>query len=97
MSFPEFVVKNWVDTMKKSFDFAGKTTRKEYWSMVLANFLLVLLISFFVPFLLGLFQLLTVFQGIAALIRRFRDADVTPWAILFILPIYVVVFMKSRE
>jgi uncharacterized membrane protein YhaH (DUF805 family) len=100
ISYPEFLVKNWVDSMKRSFDFSGRTTIKEYWSLVLANFILGFLIGLFVPFvpfLSGIFQLATFFQGLAALVRRFRDADVTPWGILLIVPIFVVTILKSKN
>jgi uncharacterized membrane protein YhaH (DUF805 family) len=97
ISYPEFLVKNWVDSMKRSFDFKGKTTRKEYWSLFLANFILRFLIALFVPSLSGIFQLATFFQELAALVRRYRDTDVTPWAILLIVPNLVIPFLKSRN
>jgi uncharacterized membrane protein YhaH (DUF805 family) len=97
ISYPEFVAQNWVDSMKRSFDFSGKTTRKEYWSLALANFILSILILLFVPFLGGLFQLATFFQSLSALARRYRDAGLTPWLMIFILPSLIVPFLGSKN
>ena len=92
----DYVVNNYVKQFKASFDFSGKTSRKEYFSFVGVNICIAVLLAIFTPFLLGLFQLLTLFAGLSALVRRFRDADVSPLAILLILPIYVVIFLKSK-
>lgn len=91
-----FLVNNYIQQFKASFDFSGKTTRKEYWCFALSNAVLIVLLKIFAPYLIGLFQLLILFAGVASLVRRFRDADVSPYAILLILPVYVVPFLKSK-
>lgn len=87
---------NFLNQLKLGLDFKGKTTRKEYWMFVLAHILLMILVSIFTPGLAVLVQLLLFVPGLASLVRRFNDADVTPWAMLLILPIYIVPFMGSR-
>lgn len=97
MSYPGFVVFNFIASVLKSFDFTGRATRKEYFSYLLAYWALYLLVMATVPILTGVLQLFTFFASWSLLARRFRDAGVTPWAILLFLPIFIVIFLPSKE
>jgi uncharacterized membrane protein YhaH (DUF805 family) len=99
-SYPEFLVKNWIDSMKRSFDFSGRTTRKEYWSLVLANFILLFFILILeklhiipVISIVKIFTFITLLQRLSALVRRFRDADITPWSILLSVSVFDWIFI----
>jgi len=89
---------------RKSFVFAGKTTRLDFWLTAAANAIIlvgiialgVLLVSLLgdsatvAPFaLLVLYAIATIVPNIAIQARRLRDAGFTPWLLLTGLIPYV--------
>lgn len=87
---------HFIDAWKRSFDYKGRATRSEYWSLTLGNFLIILLAGVImaglavvstiamatvgVIFVLGVIAAL--FPGIAITVRRCHDINWSGWCIL---------------
>ena len=71
-------------------DFSGHATRKQYWLFILWDFIFVMILgilNYFLGSIWGtigsLFALSVYTPGLAILIRRFRDAGISPfWGLL---------------
>tara|TARA_B100000073_G_scaffold199012_1_gene164766 strand:+ start:296 stop:799 length:504 start_codon:yes stop_codon:yes gene_type:complete len=73
------MIKSYLSAWKKSFDFKGKTTRKEYWQFLILNSIIFGFL--FLPILIGAYY--------------FNDFDSLPVSVTrLFLPIYSIVFLS---
>ena len=80
------------DYFQRYFDFSGRTTRANYWWVVLVN----IIIGFVLGFLGSLgeiisivYSLVTIIPGLAIVIRRLHDTNRSGWNLLWLLlPIF---------
>lgn len=90
----------------KYFQISGRSNRKEYWSFVLVNFLIQLLLSIFGialgeagNIILGLYGLAVFIPSITVFIRRLHDTNHSAWilplAFVFMLVMGVLSAMLS--
>ena len=83
------MIQEYVLFWKKTFDFKGKSSRKEYWLVVLANFLIYFVLIFLSKFSIVFYNLfkfyfyLQVVPNLSIQIRRARDAG-KKWFIILI-------------
>ena len=74
------MIQEYVLFWKKTFDLKGKSSRREYWFVVLANFLIYLFLIFLSKFSMAFYNLfifyfyLQVIPNLSIQIRRARDA-----------------------
>lgn len=90
------VFSSYGDCFKKYFDFKGRSTRFEYWSFVLVNFL----INFVLAILEGvgeqaqvlslLYSLVVFIPGISVQVRRLHDINRSGWWLLGLVMMYVM-------
>lgn len=98
------VIEYWRRALTERYtDFAGRSRRMEYWSWVLVNFVIGLVISalfavaeLFV-FLYIVWVLAIIVPGIAVAIRRLHDTDKSGWwlfiaVVPFVGPLVLLVF-----
>ncbi len=88
---------NYLSCLKKYFKFSGRATRYEYWSFILINILVSLILCLIDIFcetdgvLNGLFVVATFIPTISALVRRLHDVNKSSWNLilpyLFLLPV----------
>ena len=73
------MIKSYLSAWKKSFDFKGKSTRKEYWQFLILNSIIFGFL--FLPILIGAYY--------------FNDFDSLPVSVTrLFLPIYSIVFLS---
>jgi uncharacterized membrane protein YhaH (DUF805 family) len=77
---------SYLETFKKYAVFSGRASRKEYWTFVLINFIISLILSYTIKGLGNIFQLTILLPTIAVAIRRMHDVDKSGWFLL--IPIY---------
>ena len=74
------MIQEYVLFWKKTFDFKGKSSRREYWLVVLTNFLIYLVLILLSKFSIAFYNLfifyfyLQVIPNLSIQIRRARDA-----------------------
>ena len=74
----------------RAFDFQGRTSRIDYWKIVLVNIILGLLLSNLAPAALyTVFAWASICPGLAMNIRRIRDTG-RPWPWIFIVLIPLI-------
>ena len=85
------------------FNFNGRSTRSDYWYVVLANFLIgfiIGLIAGIIPELIVLayiYEVLVIIPGLSVAIRRLHDINKSGWNYLWILvpiagPILLIIY-----
>lgn len=87
-----------IEAYKKFFrnytNFSGRSTRSDYWWVVLANFLIGFVIGFiggligadkFVKIITSVYELAIIVPAIAIVIRRLHDINKSGWCYLLIL------------
>ena len=83
------MIQEYVLFWKKTFDLKGKSSRREYWFVVLANFLIYLFLIFLSKFSMAFYNLfifyfyLQVIPNLSIQIRRARDAG-KKWFVILI-------------
>ena len=83
------MIKEYVLFWEKTFDFKGKSSRREYWLAVLANFFIYLVLIFLSKFSIAFYNLfifyfyLQVVPNLSIQIRRARDAG-KKWFLILI-------------
>ena len=105
------MIREYVCFWQKTFDFKGKSSRREYWLVVLANFLIYLFLIFLSNFSIAFYKLfifyfyLQVIPNLSIQIRRARDAG-KKWIIILInlIPfigsifwIYILILPSYKE
>lgn len=88
---------------KKTFDFNGKSTNKEFWIFFLINLILSMLLGFFrgplnIPAYVGdIFRGIILLPNIALGFRRLNDAGINKW--LFLIPIvnFILAGFPSKD
>ena len=84
------------------FNFKGRSTRSDYWYVVLANFIIGFIIGVFVglvpklAFLSTLYAIATFIPSLAVAVRRYHDVNKSGWNHLWLfVPIigYIVVLV----
>ena len=71
-------------------DFAGSIKRRMFWKIILVNFVIGILLSFFVPDVLAyLFAFATIIPNMAIYVRRIRDTG-RQWQWIFILLVPII-------
>ena len=90
-------MKWYLKCLSRSFDFKGRSRRKEYWMFVLFNFIITLVLALLdnmfdlVPFgsnvglLCGIYAFLMLIPGLAVTVRRLHDIGKSGWWILVAL------------
>jgi len=74
----------------RAFDFEGRTSRIDYWKIVLVNIILGVLLSNLAPgALYTVFAWASICPGLAMNIRRIRDTG-RPWPWIFIVLIPII-------
>lgn len=81
----------YVDVLKNFKNFAGRSTRREFWTFILINFGISIVLSIVGALmnftLLGtLFSLITLVPSIAVFVRRMHDVGKEWW--YFLIPFY---------
>ena len=89
---------NMIDAVKDGLtryaDFAGRSTRAQYWYFTLASFLASLAASIVAGDMVGnLVSLITLLPSIAVAIRRMHDVGKSGWFIL--IPIYNFILLVT--
>ncbi|GAC1562808.1 MAG: DUF805 domain-containing protein [Vulcanimicrobiaceae bacterium] len=95
------LLSNYVSVLRSFANFTGRAGRREYWSFVLVNLLIVLaaeipiyvldllfgwnVLSMLLGIAVGIFALVTLVPSIAALVRRLHDTGRTGWWVLVAL------------
>jgi len=84
------------EVLKKYAVFSGRARRKEYWTFVLFNFIIGLVLGFTkaihgsnVSLLITIYQLAILIPSIAVGVRRMHDVNKSGWYLL--IPIYNLV------
>jgi len=94
----------WWQTIKRSFKFTGRSSRKEFWMFLLGNFItalpIMILLHLFTklstPLILLLFVYYSLLLSISLTIRRFHDVGANAWLALvyyetaFLAPILAI-------
>lgn len=81
MDFNE--IKEWyIKPYEKYVEFTGRSRRKEYWTFVLVNIVISLILSSLFSFLGTLFSLAILLPSIAVGIRRLHDIGKSGWWLL---------------
>lgn len=81
MDFNE--IKEWyIKPYEKYVEFTGRSRRKEYWTFVLVNLVISLILSSLFSFLGTLFSLAILLPSIAVGIRRLHDIGKSGWWLL---------------
>lgn len=88
-SLVEYFLLGW----RRSFDYAGRSSRPEYWWFYLANLLIGVLFSLlsaksdFILKLFFIYAFATIFPSLSLIIRRLRDAGkIWPWIFISLVP-----------
>ena len=83
----------------RAFDFEGRTSRIDYWKIVLVNIILGLLLSNLAPgALYTVFAWASICPGLAMNIRRIRDTGrVWPWIFIVLVPLIGVFWLLWIE
>ena len=90
-----------LDVWKRSFDFKGTSSRREFW-LGLLGLLTINIIAFGLSFYSPVFTLIIVINNlsfVSTFIRRLRDAGYSPWLfLLFFIPIVslVLIYFASK-
>lgn len=97
-------------TGKFFFDFSGRTTRKEYWSFILFNYLATSGINIIAYIVSGgdmcelkrltisiLCYLLFLPASLGVYVRRCHDIGMSAWMGLLIIPLFTAMFKKGNE
>lgn len=97
----------YLNTFRKYAVFSGRARRREYWTFIIVNMLIVLLLSRIDQALgshnaLGvIFGLVAFLPALAVAVRRLHDTDRSGWWLLFgLLPLVgalVLLFFKTRN
>lgn len=74
----------YLDFWKRSFDFSGGSSRKDFWLTALVNFVVATILTVISPIVYMVFYLATLIPSIALTIRRLRDGGFSPWLFLTI-------------
>ena len=73
-----------------AFDFAGSIKRRMFWKIILVNFVIGILLSFFAPDVLAyLFAFATIIPNMAIYVRRICDTG-RQWQWIFILLVPII-------
>lgn len=87
------IIDDYVSTLKKFADFAGRARRREFWMFFLITMIICIvlgIINGFItehPILPGLFLLAILLPNIAVIIRRLHDIGKSGlWALLLLIP-----------
>ena len=73
---------------KHFFDFDGKENRKVYWLFALNCFILSLILGAISSTISYIFSLIILLPSLGLLVRRLRDAGLSPWlALLLLVPV----------
>lgn len=62
---------------KQYFVFKGKSTRAEYWWVILFNFIITFILTLFLPILNDFYALLILIPSLSLLVRRYQDVGFT--------------------
>lgn len=97
------LINTYINTFKDGFKFDGRTSRKEYWTFMLGNFIIGTLLSTVEGIALetsmfsSLFELVIFIPFIAAGIRRMHDIGKSGW--FFIIPVvgFIFTLFKGNE
>ena len=88
-------------TWGKFLTFEGRATRSEYWTFVLVNMILTIVLGFLSPQTSAIFGVLTLLPHIAVSVRRLNDINLSGWwALLFIptaIPMLIAACIDSKE
>ncbi|MFN5464967.1 MAG: DUF805 domain-containing protein [Cyanobacteriota bacterium] len=83
------LIRYFVEAWQRAFDYAGRSSRPEYWWFYLANLIVGLLLAllgnasdFFIRILM-VYAVASLFPNLAITIRRLRDSG-KPWPWIFI-------------
>lgn len=88
-----------IEAIKSCFNnyatFSGRARRSEYWYFCLFNFLVGLVLGFTgIPFLSGLFALITFLPALAVAVRRLHDVGKSGWMyLLCLLPLIGTIWL----
>lgn len=102
-------VKSYIDSWKRIFDYKGVSDRKDYWSVVIADLILMVMTFvlacvyaaveaneiIIVVRILEVIVLLSMFPLIALTVRRLRDAGKSEWwtCLIFVIGIGTIILM----
>lgn len=102
-------VKSYIDSWKRIFDYKGVSDRKDYWSVVIADLILMVMTFvlacvyaaveadeiIIVVRILEVIVLLSMFPLIALTVRRLRDAGISEWwtCLIFVIGIGTIVLL----
>ena len=88
-------------TWGKFLTFEGRATRSEYWTFVLVNMILTIVLGFLSPQISAIFGVLTLLPHISVSVRRLNDINLSGWwALLFIptaIPMLIAACIDSKE
>ncbi|NCB50075.1 MAG: DUF805 domain-containing protein [Alphaproteobacteria bacterium] len=90
---------------KDYFNFSKRARRKEYWGVVLWNYIFSLLLyallimtgSGFILSIYLLYSLYTIIPGLSVLVRRLHDVNMRGWWILTIIVPIIMIFVKGNK
>lgn len=85
LSFLEAIVLSFSNLL----NFNGRSRRKEYWSFVLFNSIIIFILSMVHPKLAGFYNFLMIVPNIAIACRRMHDINLSGWVML--IPIYNII------
>ena len=96
----EPLIHNFAEAWKRSFDYAGRSTRPEYWWFYLANFIIGLVLglvsnaSEFFGWVLSAYLPASIVPTLPLTIRRLRDAGKAwPWIFIGLIPIVGTIWL----
>ncbi len=87
---------------KNYTNFSGRSTRRDYWLVVLINMVVSGILSYISPALGGIYSLLTLIPSLAILFRRLHDANKSGgWIFISLVPlvgwIILIVFLATAS
>ena len=84
----------YIKAVKKYAVFSGRAHRREYWSFVLINFIIMFLLEFFegviwdARIIYGIYSFFITLPSLAVLVRRLHDTDRSGWwALMLLIPV----------
>lgn len=83
----------YLDAFRKFFEFKGKENRTAFWSFVIVNALVYLVLGALIPAAAGIYGLVALIPSIMLCIRRGRDAGSAWLALTLLIPILALVVL----
>jgi uncharacterized membrane protein YhaH (DUF805 family) len=88
------IIESYVSAWKLSFEYQGRSSRKDFWWFVLGNLIANLVIGIVSARLQSLFIIASLVPGIPLAVRRLRDIGKQwPWLLIGLVPVIGAIWL----